>query len=162
MSKSRWPSWVPVPNKPTVSKDVKQHATKAFLRSAGSEFQTLGTETVNGRGPQVWRLVLEIWSSCWGVKCQLAHTRRGRSESRTGSLLADHKLQAMVYDILPRRKVPESDAWSVSRPLGCTCSYGSAWLVECCFTSTETVGLLGTGAQDVHLDFHTAPEIWSP
>ena len=32
-------------------------------------------------------------------------------------------------------------------------------LVECCFTSTETVGLLGTGAQDVHLDFHTAPEL---
>ena len=26
-----------------------------------------------------------------------------------------------------------------------------------CFTSTETVGLLGTGAQDGHLDFHTAP-----
>ena len=26
-------------------------------------------------------------------------------------------------------------------------------LVECCFTSTETVGLLGTGAQDVHLTF---------
>ena len=33
--------------------------------------------------------------------------------------------------------------------------YGS-WL-KCCFTSTETVGLLGTEAQDVHLDFHTAP-----
>ena len=32
-------------------------------------------------------------------------------------------------------------------------------LVECRFTSTETVGLLGTGAQDVHLDFHTAPEL---
>ena len=27
--------------------------------------------------------------------------------------------------------------------------------VECCFTSTETVGLLGTGALDGHLDFHT-------
>ena len=27
------------------------------------------------------------------------------------------------------------------------------------FTSTETVDLLGTGAQDVHLDFHTAPEL---
>ena len=27
-------------------------------------------------------------------------------------------------------------------------------------TSTETVGLLGTGAQDGHLDFHTAPELW--
>ena len=31
-------------------------------------------------------------------------------------------------------------------------------LVECCFTSTETVGLIGTGAQDGHLDFHTVPE----
>ena len=32
-------------------------------------------------------------------------------------------------------------------------------MLKCCFTSTETVGLLGTGAQDVHLDFHTAPEL---
>ena len=31
-------------------------------------------------------------------------------------------------------------------------------LLKCCFTSTETVGVLGTGAQDVHLDFHTATE----
>ena len=31
--------------------------------------------------------------------------------------------------------------------------------LKCCFTSTETAGLLGTGAQDVHLDFHTAPEL---
>ena len=31
------------------------------------------------------------------------------------------------------------------------------WLVECCFTSTETVVLLVTGSQDGHLDFHTAP-----
>ena len=30
-------------------------------------------------------------------------------------------------------------------------------LVEYLFTSTETVGLLGTGAQDGHPDFHTAP-----
>ena len=33
------------------------------------------------------------------------------------------------------------------------------FLLKCCFTSTETVGLLGTGAQDVHVDFHTAPEL---
>ena len=32
-------------------------------------------------------------------------------------------------------------------------------LAECCSTSTETVGLLGTGARDVHLDFHTTPEL---
>ena len=31
-------------------------------------------------------------------------------------------------------------------------------MLKCCFTSTETVGLLGTGAQDVQLDFHTADE----
>ena len=36
------------------------------------------------------------------------------------------------------------------------------WLkLKYCFTSTETVGLLGTGAQDGHLDFHTAPELYS-
>ena len=36
----------------------------------------------------------------------------------------------------------------------------SFWcLAECCFTSTETVGLLGTRAQDGHLDFHTPPEL---
>ena len=34
------------------------------------------------------------------------------------------------------------------------------WLVDCCFTSTETVGLSGTGSQDPHLDFHRAPELW--
>ena len=34
-------------------------------------------------------------------------------------------------------------------------------LVECCFTSTETVDVLGTGAQNGHLDLHTAPEVWT-
>ena len=37
--------------------------------------------------------------------------------------------------------------------------YLTRMLLKCCFTSTETVGLLGTGAQDGHLDFHTAPEL---
>ena len=33
-------------------------------------------------------------------------------------------------------------------------------LVECCFMYPETIaiGLLGTGAQDGHLNFHAAPE----
>ena len=34
--------------------------------------------------------------------------------------------------------------------------YPPELLLKCCFTSTETVGLFGTGAQDVHLDFPTA------
>ena len=33
-------------------------------------------------------------------------------------------------------------------------------MLRCCFTSTETVGLLGTGGQDGHLHFHTAPDLW--
>ena len=40
--------------------------------------------------------------------------------------------------------------------------YARMWFYlkfKCCCTSTETVGLLGTGAQDVHLNFHTAPEL---
>ena len=40
------------------------------------------------------------------------------------------------------------------------CAFVACDSVEgCWFTSTETVGLLGTGAQDVHLDLHTAPEL---
>ena len=34
----------------------------------------------------------------------------------------------------------------------------NVYVMRCCFTSTETVGLLGTGALDGHLGFHTAPE----
>ena len=37
-------------------------------------------------------------------------------------------------------------------------SFNVGWL-KCCFTSTETLGLLGTGAQDGHLHFHTAPQL---
>ena len=37
------------------------------------------------------------------------------------------------------------------------CSSFELLLAECCFTSTVSVGLLGTGAQDGHLNFHTAP-----
>ena len=31
--------------------------------------------------------------------------------------------------------------------------------LKCCFTSKETVALLGTGAKDGHLDSHTSPEL---
>ena len=33
-------------------------------------------------------------------------------------------------------------------------------VLKCCLMSTKIVGLLGTGAQDGHLNFHTAPELW--
>ena len=47
----------------------------------------------------------------------------------------------------------------VLRTVKLICGVVVVVVVECCFTSTETVGLLGTGAQDSHLDFHTAPEL---
>ena len=31
--------------------------------------------------------------------------------------------------------------------------------VHCCFMSTQTIGLSGTGSQNGHLEFHTAPEL---
>ena len=45
--------------------------------------------------------------------------------------------------------------YAISKELRRLQDRGRACLVERCFTSTETVGLLGTGAQDGHLDFHT-------
>ena len=41
-------------------------------------------------------------------------------------------------------------------PLFC----GLSKLLKCSFTSTESVGFLRMGAQDGHLDFHTAPKLW--
>ena len=41
----------------------------------------------------------------------------------------------------------------------CNCNIATMFILFTCFTSTETVGLLGTEAQDGHLDFHTAPEL---
>ena len=48
---------------------------------------------------------------------------------------------------------------SLCGPLRSRCYNNYAFMVECCFTSTETVGLLGTGAQDGHLHFHTLVEV---
>ena len=50
--------------------------------------------------------------------------------------------------------------------LGCRAdiSGNSSRLAECCFTSTETVSLLGTGRRGYRgggMDFHTAPELWT-
>ena len=43
------------------------------------------------------------------------------------------------------------------RPVRCLRDVFLALLMfKCCFTATETVGLLGTGAQDGHVDLHIA------
>ena len=62
-------------------------------------------------------------------------------------------LRSITHEHRPQRQtnnLPLQGHWGKRDAAG--------WM-KCCFTSTETVGLLGTGAQDVHLDFHTAPEL---
>ena len=45
-------------------------------------------------------------------------------------------------------------------PRSCPPSLGlQLLLLKCCFTSTDTIGILGMGAQDGHLDFHATPEL---
>ena len=51
----------------------------------------------------------------------------------------------------------EISSWRLS--VRCVGSLILSELVECCFTSTETAGLLGAGAQDGQLDSHTAPDL---
>ena len=42
---------------------------------------------------------------------------------------------------------------NVTPKTGGSALWGAGWWLKCCFTSTKTVGLLGPGVQDVHLDF---------
>ena len=56
---------------------------------------------------------------------------------------------------------PRTAISTFTQLLSSDCQFSVLLYVECCFTSTETVGLLGTGAQSGHLDFHTAPELLS-
>ena len=49
------------------------------------------------------------------------------------------------------------DCVGISVHVGCGLAVCCS-MFECCVTSTETGGLLGTGALDGHLDFDTAPE----
>ena len=73
---------------------------------------------------------------------------------------------SMCYGWLPLELLPQTcsasfqDVFSMPRAYFVVSPRAVRFLkLKCCFTSTETVGLLGTGAQDVHLDFHTAPEL---
>ena len=64
-----------------------------------------------------------------------------------------------------------SRGFSLHRTLRSQGTFQLLLLLKCSYTSTETVGILGTGTQstqrtqgtqDVHLDFHTAPELCTP
>ena len=52
MRKSRWPSWAPVPNKPTVSVDVKLHYHRQndFCITMGSDEKDFNVSLMKLRG----------------------------------------------------------------------------------------------------------------
>ena len=65
-------------------------------------------------------------------------------------LEADFKMKLLMTD--------SKTAWELSEKEDAVKMnlIATGWLVECCFTSTETVG---TESKDSHLDFRTAPEL---
>ena len=74
---SRWPSWAPVPNKPTVSVDVKQHSTKLMFPT-----ETATDEKTNIKlyGPKTFRV--PMWTANYSRKCAPNH--QGASDLTDG------------------------------------------------------------------------------
>ena len=58
MSKSRWPSWALVPNKPTVSVDVKQH----FNNEEEESTQTKRKKSKGNEYPSLRQAVWFLWT----------------------------------------------------------------------------------------------------
>ena len=83
--KSRWPSWAPVPNKPTVSVDVKQHFNiphflESPFRSVLFQTATLGLQL---QPPPHCRLPTRRWSL---VEVILTAGGRRKTGTRTSAL----------------------------------------------------------------------------
>ena len=76
---------------------------------------------------------------------------------KVGNDESHFNVSLFVKDTVTRQSA-DSNRGPSAYQLGQTGSHGLSCF-ECCFTSTEIVGLLGTGAQDGHLDFHAAPEL---
>ena len=93
---------------------------------------------------RIWNANREDWVG--------ATERRPRVKNSRRNWNATEKIE-----LEPRDKVHSPCCARSLRGISCDCV--DFFLVECCFTSTETVGLLGTGTQDGHLHFHTAPEL---
>ena len=89
------------------------------------------------------------------------HKHKHREQARDSSKhrhKKDKKVEWLVTDSRPPFAPPRLSLTSLGGLLFAFAIVFVGWL-KCCFTSTETIGLLGTGAQDGHLDFHTAPEL---
>ena len=87
--------------------------------------------------------------------------------THTNKRVVNHVQKLYKSEIIKLTAYTKDNGFELSREKTCLMLFNNgenpkAYLKEmlkCCFTSTETVGLLGTGTQDGHLDFHTAPEL---
>ena len=77
-------------------------------------------------------------------------------------LFSSQNIQEPAFQVLhPFHNLPpphHPQPWT--RMASMDASDAPALKLKCYFTSTETAGLLGTGAQDGQLDSHTAPGLW--
>ena len=110
--------------------------------------------------------------ACLAVTCHLHFWQNDRDFLRATVVTrgwngyrnkSQHRKSTLEKKILPpfqqgfepatfQSRVRCSNHWAIPAPL-----VGVDWSVA--YTSTETVSLLGTGAQDAHPDFHTVPEL---
>ena len=105
--KSRWPLWAPVPNKPTVSVDVKQHLlttkSRAQARSRGGRWS--------------WTL-----TKSWTVICGSRRDQGEGGELDSHLELDDH---LRVRGEIQRREV----RWTLKKKLNCHLRVQARWRV---------------------------------
>ena len=139
--KSRWPSWAPVPNKPTVSVDVKQHSTKArsWLSPASAIFavtQLFWPITVSVIKAELCKSIVHCWrdqrltlysqssismtrTSLQSEQCHVSMTRTYLSVVRTVSCQYDQNLslfsQNSVMSIWPEPSLCSQNSVNMTR-----------------------------------------------
>ena len=131
--KSRWPSWAPIPNKPTVFVDVKQHST--------------GTSSVHYMREALDWPFLQSRRRCATRK--LPQAVPSQSDSHCGQQMPDLANTSKR----PRHTHSVISCPAAEQPTGS--SYLRSMLL---YVHRDRTDYLGRGAQDVHLNFHTAPD----
>ena len=149
--KSRWTSWAPDPNSPYVSVDVKQHSKKLRI-CLKIEVDVLGSQTL---------IVLNMVSvdvnqhfkklrSCLKVEVDALGSPSLTVRIIMVSVDLNQHLKKFRSYVKVEMDVPNRPHADVKQHL-------KKISFQCCFTSRETIRLIRDGAEDGHLNFHTAP-----
>ena len=140
---------------------ARSRAQCAVQKAADKCINTYNGQNRKGFGPYDRQPRKNLHTAISGNKPKLSVTKHDDN-----TMMDERSLESCVWVRFPDGFPHE--AWTavgLRQPQRCRGSnprrpdHKSGALVEWCFTSTETVGLLGTGAQDGHLHFHTAPDL---